>query len=95
MKLGLQIGLGPGHIVSDGDPATPPPKGHSPQVSAHICCGQMAEWVKMPLGMEVGLGPGNFVLDWDPDPLPKRVQCPQFSSPFLLWSNGWMHQYVT
>jgi len=30
MKLGMQAGLGPGHIVLDGDPAPPPPKGHSP-----------------------------------------------------------------
>jgi len=36
-------------------PSCPSPKGHSPQFSAHICCGQMAGW-KMPLGMEVGLG---------------------------------------
>jgi len=28
MKLGKEVGLGPGHIVIDGDPA--PPKGHSP-----------------------------------------------------------------
>jgi len=27
MKLGMQVGLGPGHIVLDGDPAPPPPKG--------------------------------------------------------------------
>jgi len=30
MKLGMQVGLSPGHIVLDGDPAPPPPKGHSP-----------------------------------------------------------------
>ena len=30
MKLGLQVGLGPGHIVLGGEPAAPPPKGHSP-----------------------------------------------------------------
>jgi len=30
MKLGMQVGLGPGHIVLDGDPAPPPPKGQSP-----------------------------------------------------------------
>jgi len=42
MKRGTQVGLGPGHIVLDGDPALPPPKGHSPQFSAHIRCGQMA-----------------------------------------------------
>ena len=27
MKLRKQVGLGPGHIVLDGDPAPPPPKG--------------------------------------------------------------------
>jgi len=42
MKLGMQVGLGPGHIVLDGDRAPPLPKGRSPQFSAHICCGQMA-----------------------------------------------------
>ena len=35
MKLGVQIGLGPGHIVLDGDPApSPSPKGAQPQFSA-------------------------------------------------------------
>jgi len=29
MKLGVQVGLGPGHIVLDGDPAPLPPKGHN------------------------------------------------------------------
>ena len=29
MKLGVQVGLGPGHIVLDGDPAPLSPKGHS------------------------------------------------------------------
>jgi len=51
MKLGMQVGLGSGHYVLDGDPAPPPP----PQFSAHIYCSQMAGWIKMPLGMEVGL----------------------------------------
>jgi len=69
MKLGMQVGLGPGHIVLDGDPAPPLPQGHSataPQFSPHLRCGQMAAWTKMPLGVEVGLGPGDFVLDGDP-----------------------------
>jgi len=55
MKLGMKVGLGPGHIVLDGDPAPPPP------FSAYVCCGQMAEWIKMSLGMDVGLGPGDIV----------------------------------
>ena len=37
MKLGIQVGLGAGHIVLDEDPALPLPKGHSPQFSAHVC----------------------------------------------------------
>jgi len=30
-KLGMQVDLGRGHIVLDGDPAPPHPKGHSPR----------------------------------------------------------------
>ena len=66
MKLGMQIGLGPGHIVLDGDHLLLPQRGTPPQFSAHICCGQMAGCIKMPLAMEVGLSPGDFVLDGDP-----------------------------
>jgi len=33
MKLGMEVGLGPGHIVLDGDPAFPPRKEHSPPFS--------------------------------------------------------------
>jgi len=73
MKLGRRVGLGPGHIVLDGDPSPPPPKRHSPtQFSAYICCSQMAAWIKMPLGMELGLSPGDFVLDGDPAPPPPK-----------------------
>ena len=52
VKLGTQVGLGPGHIVLDGDPAPPPPKGHSPQLSAHIYCGQTVLRIKMKLAMQ-------------------------------------------
>jgi len=52
-----------GDIVSDGDPDPRPLKGHSPQFSAQVRCGQMAGWTKMPLGMKVGLVPGDFVFD--------------------------------
>jgi len=72
MKLGTHVGLGPGHIVLDGDQGPPHPKGQSPQFSAHICCGQMAAWIKMPLAMEVSLGPGDFVFDGDPAPPRKK-----------------------
>ena len=71
------------------------PKGHSSQFSAHICCGQMARWIKMPLGMKVGLDPGDCVR-WGPSsPSPKRGCSPPIFGPCLLWPNGWMDQECT
>jgi len=32
LKLGMQVDLGPGHIVLDGDPAPPPQKGAEPPI---------------------------------------------------------------
>jgi len=57
----------------------PPPKEHSPQYSAHICCGQMAWWIKMPLGRRVGFDPSDIV--WGSSyPSPKGGRAPQFSA---------------
>jgi len=55
MNLGMEVGLGPGDILLDRDPASLPLKrGHSsPLFSAHVHCGQTAGWIKMPLGMEI------------------------------------------
>ena len=70
MPLGMELGLGPGVFVLDGDPATSPKRGRSPspKFSAHVCWGKTAGWIKMVLGTEVGLGlsPGEFMLDGDP-----------------------------
>jgi len=78
-------------------PTSPSPKGHSPhQFSAHICCGQMAAWIKMSLGMELGIDPGDFVLDGDPAPPPKKGGGSlQIFGPCLLWPNGWMNEAGT
>jgi len=72
MPLGMEVSFDPGDIVLDGDPGPPLPKGHSPQFSAHVCCGQTAGRIKMPIGREVGLGYGRIVLDGDPAPPPQR-----------------------
>ena len=99
MKLGTQVGPGPGHIVLDGDPAPLPPKGHRlPQFLAHICSGQMATWIKMSLGMKLGLGTGDFVLDGDPAPPPRKgggASPRQIFGPCLLWPNGCMDEAGT
>ena len=58
MALGTEVGLGPVHIVLDGDTAPLPKKwGRAPNLRPIlIYCGQTAAWIKMPLGTEVGLG---------------------------------------
>jgi len=71
-----------------GDPALPK-KGHSPQFSAHVCCGQIAGWIKMSLDMNLGLGPGHIVLDGDPAPPHfKGMDTPPMFGRCLLWPNG-------
>jgi len=76
MPLGMEVGLGPGDFVLDGDLAPLPKKGRSPQFSAHVYCGQTAAWIKMPLGTEVGIGPDDIVLDVHPALSPKRGRSP-------------------
>ena len=88
MKLGTEVGLGSGHIVLDGDPALLPQKGGVPQFSAHICCGQMAGWIKMPFGREVGLIQSDIVLAPPPQ---KRGRAPPFSAHVPVASTaGWI-----
>jgi len=56
MKLGMHVGLGHGHIVLDGDPASPPPKG-PPIFGPYLLQpnGWMDQEFKMPVGMQVGV----------------------------------------
>ena len=75
MSLCMEAGLGPGQISLDGDPT--PHKGARPPISAHVCCGQTAGWIKMPLGKEVVIGPGDIVLDRElGTQLPQRGTAP-------------------
>jgi len=79
MALDMEVGLDPGHIVLDWDPAPLPKKGaEHPPFSAHFYCGQTGGCIKMPLGMEIGLSPGAFVLDGDPPPSPKGAEPSNF-----------------
>jgi len=68
MKLGVQVGLGPGHIVLDGDSSPLPQTGRAHNFRS------ISVVAKMPLGMEVGLGPGDFVLNKDTTPSPKKTR---------------------
>jgi len=64
----MEVGLGPGHIVLDGDPAPlPKRRTQQPPNFRNMYCGEMvAGWIQMPLGKEAGLSPGHTVLDGDP-----------------------------
>jgi len=85
MKIGMQVGLGPGHIVLDGDPASHPPKGQTGtapifgpyQLRPNGCMDQDATWYG------ARPRPRRLVLDWDPAPLPKNdAQPPKFLAHF-------------
>ena len=97
MALGVEVGLGPGDVVLDGDPAPLPKRGRGPppKFSAHFSCGQTAGCIKMPLGNEVGLSPGDFVLDGDSAPSSQRGRSPQIFGPCLLWPNVRMDEDAT
>jgi len=42
MKLGMQVGLGPGHIVLDGDPTPLPQMGTAPNF---LAISDVAKWL--------------------------------------------------
>ena len=96
MPLGMEVGLDPGDIVLDGDPAPPPQKGHSPPNFWPMLWSN-DWWIKMALGTKVGLGPGRIVLHGDPapccvtwrpsSPFQKGHSLPIFG-PCLLWPNA-------
>jgi len=82
MKLGMQVGLGPGHIVLDGYQAPPHPKGHNHPTIFH-------PYLLRPNGFmdkdATWYGarprPRRLVLDGDPAPLPQKGGgAPQFSA---------------
>jgi len=89
MPLGTDVGLGPGDIVLDEDPATPK-NGTAPQFSAHVYGGQTAVCVRIPLGTEVRLSLGDIVLDGNTAPPPLKGHSSPIFGQCLLWPNGWM-----
>jgi len=89
MSLGMELGLGPGDFVLNGDPAPPSPKGgQSPlKFLAHVYCGQMAGWMNLILGIVVGLSPGDCVR-WGPrSPSPKGGAEPPNFRPMFIAAN--------
>ena len=95
MKLGMQVGLGPGHILLDEDRALLPQKGAEPPIFGPYllrpngCIDQDETW-------QGGRPrPSFLVLDGDPAPLPPKGVEPPIFGPYLLQPNGWMDQDAT
>ena len=82
----MEVGLGSGDSVFDGDPATFRKKGTPTPTKfvAHVYCGQMAGWINTPLGTEVDLSTGHTVLDVVPAVRKRGTTAPSFR-PCLLW----------
>ena len=87
----MEVGLGPGDFVLDGDPGTPRKRApHPTQFLTHVYCGQTGGWIKMPLSTEVNLDPCDIVLDGVAAP-PKRGTAPEFSVHICRGQTaGWM-----
>jgi len=60
MPLGMEVGLGPGHIVLDGDPA--PPKRDTPPIFGPCILWPTAVCIRIPLATEVGLRLGDIAM---------------------------------
>jgi len=79
MPLGMEVSIGPGDFVLDGNPCSFPQK-------AYVYCDQTFDASGTTWYREVGLGPGDIVLD-GVHSSPKRGTSPIFG-PHLLWLNG-------
>jgi len=79
MKFGMEVGLGPGHIVLDGNPAPPPSKGAQPPIFGP-CLLWPNGWIDQDATWYGGRPrpPGHIVLHRDPAPPPKRGTAPNF-----------------
>jgi len=87
MPLGTEVGLGPDHIVLDGDPALPLQRGTAPPPPSIFgpCLLWAHGWMdQVALGAVVGLHPSDIVLDGDPAPPKRGTAAPHLFGPCLL-----------
>ena len=96
MKLGTEVGLGPGDIVSDGVPAPPtqtgtaPPNFRSMPIVAKWLDGSRCHLIWRSASAQATL----CYMGTQLTPHKKGVQPPIFG-PCLLWQNSWMDQDAT
>jgi len=94
MPLGMKIGLGPGHIVLDKDPAPHPRKGAQPPIFGprllwtNGCVDQESTWY------DDRPRHGQHCARYGPSLTPKGHN-PSTFGPCLLWPNCWMDEGAT
>jgi len=86
MPLGMEAGLGPGHIVLDRDPAPLPQKGAQPPIFG-LCLLWPNGWMDKDATWYEGR-PGHNVLHGDPAPPKRDTAPPPIFGACLLWPNG-------
>jgi len=80
MKLGMQVGVGPSHIVLDGNPAPLPLKGHSPQFWPMSFVDKRLDGSRWHLAWRWASVQATLCLMGTQLSSPKRGQSPKFSA---------------
>ena len=94
MLLGMEVGLGPGNLVFEGEPA-PPEKRQSPYPIFGPCLLWPNDWMVQDATWHGGKPrPRRRCVRWGRSCLLKAAQPPVFG-PCLLWPNGWMGEDAT
>ena len=92
MELGMELGLSPGHIVLDRDPAPPPQRGTAPAIFG-TCMLWPNSWMDQDTTWYGGRPrPKQHCVRTHP---PKKGHSPPLFGPCLLRPNGWMDQDAT
>jgi len=96
MKLGMQVRLGPGHCVLNGDPAHTK-RGTHRKFQPMSVVAKRLDWLSAT--WHGGRSwPRRLCVRWGPSfppPQKKREQEPPIFGPCLLWQNSWMDEDAT
>ena len=96
LRLGTEVPVGPGDIVVDGEPSSPPQKKGGtvpPQFSAHVCCGRTNDRMDQNATWYGGRPrPRRHVLDWDPSSPHKGITADHitFRPMYCGQTTGWI-----
>jgi len=95
MALGMEVGLGPVHIVLDGNTAPLPKKGAEPPIFGPSLFWPNG-WMHQDATCYGGRPqPRRLCVRWGPSPYPKGAEPHPIFVPRLLWPNGCMDKYAT